>query len=140
MDPVTMIVTALASGAALGVSDAASAAVMDAYGELKALVRRRLAGRPAAEAVLARHASDPAAWREPLIAELSRCEAGDDDDLVAAARVVLGLTGAAARGGKYVVDARGAQGVQIGDRNQQDNVFGQGDALAVPGGRISGDG
>jgi hypothetical protein len=52
MDPVALIVTALASGAALGVSDAASTAVTDAYGELKALVRRRLAARSGAEQCL----------------------------------------------------------------------------------------
>ena len=53
MDPITLIVTALASGAALGVTDTASSAVKDAYAELKALVKKRLAGRPDAELVLA---------------------------------------------------------------------------------------
>ncbi len=45
MDPITLILTALAAGAALGVKDTASAAVLDAYNGLEALVRRRLAGR-----------------------------------------------------------------------------------------------
>jgi hypothetical protein len=54
MDPITLIVTALAAGAALGVKDAASSAVKDAYAGLKALVGKRLAGRPDAEVVLAR--------------------------------------------------------------------------------------
>ena len=40
MDPITLIVTALAAGAALGVQDTASAMVKDAYASLKALVRR----------------------------------------------------------------------------------------------------
>ena len=43
MDPITLIVTALAAGAALGVKDAASSAVKDAYAGLKALVSKRLA-------------------------------------------------------------------------------------------------
>ena len=45
MDPVTLILTALAAGAALGVKDTASAAVKDAYEGLKALVKKRFAGR-----------------------------------------------------------------------------------------------
>ena len=34
---------------------------------------------------------------------------------------LLDRTGASA--GKYAVDVRGAYGVQVGDRNRQDNVF-----------------
>ena len=102
MDPITLIVTALAAGAALGITDTASSAIKDAYAALKTLVRKRLGGRPDAELVLAKHEQAPQTWRAPLMAELD--EAG-------------------ARAGKYAVDARGAQGVQIGDRNTQHNVF-----------------
>lgn len=59
MDPITLIVTALAAGAALGLKDSASAAVQDAYAGLKALVRKRLAGRQDAELVLARYEQAP---------------------------------------------------------------------------------
>ena len=45
-------------------------------------------------------------------------------DLVAAARALMSLVDeAGARAGKYAVDVRGAQGVQIGDHTRQDNVF-----------------
>jgi hypothetical protein len=43
MDPITLIVTALAAGAALGVTDTASAIVKDAYAGPKAQVKKRLA-------------------------------------------------------------------------------------------------
>ena len=33
------------------------------------------------------------------------------------------VDGAGARAGKYTVDVRGAQGVQVGDRARQHNVF-----------------
>ena len=59
MDAVTLIVTALAAGAALGLKDTASAAVMDAYGSLKALVKKRLAGRRDGDLVLARRRLRP---------------------------------------------------------------------------------
>ena len=49
MDPITLIVTALAAGAALGAQDTVSAMVKDAYAGLKVLVRKRLGGGPGAE-------------------------------------------------------------------------------------------
>ncbi len=123
MDPITLIVTALAAGAALGVQDTAAAMVKDVYASLKALVRRRLGGDPGAEMVLARHEQAPETWHAPLMAELARAGAEGDGDLIAAAKALLDLVGKAGEAGKYAVDVRGAQGVQIGDHNRQDNVF-----------------
>jgi len=124
MDPVTLIVTALAAGAAMGVQDTASAMIKDAYAGLKALVKRRLGGGPNAEYVLARHEQAPETWQAPLMAELAETGADRDGDLIAAAQALLDLVGpAGVRAGKYAVDARGAQGVQVGDHNRQDNVF-----------------
>ena len=130
MDPITLIVTALAAGAASGAADAASSAVKDAYAGLKALVARRLGGRPDAELVLARHEQAPEVWQAPLMAELADAGADRDLELVQAARALMTLVdGAGARAGKYTVDVRGAQGVQVGDRASQHNVF-----HAPPGG------
>jgi hypothetical protein len=122
MDPITLIVTALAAGAALGVTDAAAEAVKDAYASLKALVRKRLGGRQDAELVLAKHERAPETWQAPLMAELAEAGAELDHDLIAAAQALLDLVGEVGAG-KYAVDARGAAGVQIGDHNSQDNVF-----------------
>jgi hypothetical protein len=124
MDPITLIVTALAAGAALGAQDTVSAMVKDAYAGLKVLVKRRLGGRPDAELVLAGHEQAPETWQAPLMAELAETGADGDRDLIAAAQALLDLVvGAEGRTGKYTVDARSAQGVQIGDHNRQDNVF-----------------
>lgn len=124
MDPITLIVTALAAGAALGVKDTASSAVKDAYAGLKALVSKRFGGRPGAELVLAKHERAPATWQAPLMAELGEAGADSDPDLVAAAQALMRLVDdAGARAGKYTVDVRGAQGVQVGEHNRQDNVF-----------------
>jgi hypothetical protein len=130
MDPITLIVTALAAGAALGAQDTVSAMVKDAYAGLKALVKRRLGGRPGAELVLARHEQAPETWQAPLMTELAETGADGDRDLIAAAQALLDLVGGAeGRTEKYTVDVRGAQGVQMGDHNRQDNVFN-----APPGG------
>ena len=124
MDPITLIVTALAAGAALGTQDTVSAMVKDAYAGLKALVKKRLGGGPAAELVLARHEQAPETWQAPLMAELAEAGADGDRDLIAAAQALLDLVaGAEGRTAKYTVDAGGALGVQIGDHNRQDNVF-----------------
>jgi hypothetical protein len=128
MDPITLIVTALAAGAASGVRDTASSAVKDAYANLKALLRKRFAGRQAGELVLAEHEKAPETWREPLALQLGEAGAGRDADLVAAAQELMRLVDAAgSRAGKYTVDVRGAQGVQVGDHGVQHNVFGAGD-------------
>ena len=124
MDPITLIVTALAAGAALGVQDTASAMIKDAYASLKALVTKRLGGGPGAELVLAKHEGAPETWQAPLMAELAESGADGDRDLIVAAQALLDLVGdAGGRAGKYTVDVRGAQGVQIGDHSRQDNVF-----------------
>jgi hypothetical protein len=124
MDPITLILTALAAGAGAGLTDTASSAVKDAYGSLKALVKKRLAGRPDADLVLARHEKAPQTWQAPLAAELDESGAGRDPDLMEAAQALMSLVDeAGTRAGKYTVDVRGAQGVQIGDYNTQDNIF-----------------
>jgi hypothetical protein len=124
MDPVTLIVTALAAGAASALQDGASAAVKDAYARLKALLTRRFAGRPSAELVLAEHQAAPQTWEKPLAAELSAAGAEGDADLVAAAQALMSLVDeAGSRAGKYVVTVRDSQGVQVGDYSTQTNIF-----------------
>jgi len=125
MDPVTLIVTALAAGAASALQDGASATVKDAYARLKALVKKRFAARTRGELVLAEHEAAPQTWEKPLAAELSAAGAEGDADLVAAAQALMSLVDEAGSGsGKYVVSVRDSHGVQIGDRNTQTNTFG----------------
>jgi hypothetical protein len=125
MDPVTLIVTALAAGAASALQDGASAAVKDAYAQVKALVTRRFAGRPKGELVLAEHEAAPQTWQAPLAAELSAAGADGDADLVAAAQILMSLIDdeAGSRSGKYAVSVRDSQGVQVGDHATQTNTF-----------------
>jgi hypothetical protein len=130
VDPITLIVTALVTGAAQGVRDDVSAMVKDAYASLKALVKKRLGGGADAELVLAKHEQSPGTWQAPLMAELAESGADRDHDLIAAAKALLDLASEAGGVGKYTVDVQGAQGVQIGDHNRQDNVFNP-----PPGGR-----
>jgi hypothetical protein len=124
VDPVSLIVAALAAGAVAGAQNTATDAVKDAYTGLKELVRRRLSGRMASEKALAQHDDSPLQAREALEAELVAVGAGDDAAVVdAAQRLMALLDPTGTQTGKYVVDLRGAQGVQVGDHNTQTNTF-----------------
>jgi hypothetical protein len=124
VDPVSMIVGALAAGAATGLKDNATNAVKDAYAGLRELVRRRFAARPTAEVALVEHEKAPEVWQVPLAAELEATGAGVDGQILEAARRVLALVEESGTpSSKYLVDLRGSQGVQVGDRNRQVNTF-----------------
>ena len=127
MEPVSLLLAALAAGVGAGVQDIAGSAVRDAYAKLREVLRRRFAGRPAAEEALAEHEKDPKAY-EPLLRKYVT-ETGADRDaevLELAERVLALADSAGSAAGKYRVDAAHAQGVQVGDRNQQINTFGAG--------------
>jgi hypothetical protein len=124
MDPVTLIVLALAAGAAAGLKDTASSAVTDTYTSLKALAKKRFAGRRDGELILTRYETAPETWEGPLAAELSAAGAGSDRELIATAWKLMSLIDeAGSRSGKYAVNVRGSQGVQVGDHNIQRNIF-----------------
>jgi hypothetical protein len=124
MDAVSLVVNALTFGAAQGIADTVSESVTAAYAKLKRLVRAKFAGNSPAEVALAEHASDPATWQAPLAKYLTSSGADADEAIVEAARQLLALLDPAGTAqGRYRVDLRGAQGVQVGDRNQQYNSF-----------------
>jgi hypothetical protein len=128
MDPITLIVAALAAGAASGaldtVKDGAKAGVTAAYAKLRALAKKRVAGNQAAEVALAKHETNPKSWEAPLTDELRDLHADSDADLVAAATALMELVDqAGARAGKYNVTIKGSKGVQVGDGNIQVNRF-----------------
>ena len=91
IDPVALIVTALASGTVTRDVDAALPTVRDAYAGLRVLARTRLDGLPNAELMLAGYEAAPDAWRDRLVAELEQAGAGRDPALVTAAEVLLCL-------------------------------------------------
>jgi hypothetical protein len=129
MDPITLIVAALAAGASAGTLEALKDDVKDlvkaAYARLRGLARACVADQPGAELVLAQHETDPQTWEAPLAMMLTEGGAASDVDLVAAARALMELadaTGTAA--GKYDVTISGSQGIQVGDHNVQVNRFG----------------
>jgi hypothetical protein len=124
VDPVSLVVNALASGAAQGAADSAGDAVKSAYTKLKQLVSARFSGSRSAEVILAEHAGDPETWQAPLAKALTASGVGADQAIIEVAQQLMALLDQAGTAeGKYQVDLRGAQGIQVGDGNQQYNTF-----------------
>jgi hypothetical protein len=111
VDPVTLVVAALAAGASAGATDAAAQGVKDAYAALKSLVARKAAGRPD-EFAVEEHAADPKAYEAPVAKLVKESGAAADAEVLAAARRLLELAdpkGAAA--GTYTITASGKRAV-----------------------------
>jgi hypothetical protein len=129
MEPITLIMAALAAGASAGALDALKDDVKDAakavYGKLHDLLRRRFRGNASAELILAEYQADPATYEAPLAKKLAEAGAADDADLVAAAKALMDLVDqAGARAGKYNVKIDNSEGVYVGDSGIQINRFG----------------
>lgn len=86
MDPLTLLVSALAAGAASALKDTASKAVADAYAALKGAIQKKYAGvdlRPVEQ----KPASEPK--RASLAEDLASAGAGADGELTELARRLL---------------------------------------------------
>jgi GGDEF domain-containing protein len=126
MDPVTLVVTALAVGGAEGLKETATKTIKDAYAALRSLVGRRLASRQGAEAVLDRYEGEPAVWEAPLISELSSADVATDNEILRAAQRLLALVDQKnAAKGKFDTHIEGdVKGFVQGDFNRVGMTFG----------------
>jgi hypothetical protein len=120
-----LVVAALVAGASAGLTDTASSAVRDAYAGLREAVHRRLAARSDDDVrVLDANDMEPEAWQARLSDVLSAGGVDRDEEVLAAARSLLQeLETAGQQPRLNIVDAREAQGTQIGDHNTQTNTF-----------------
>jgi hypothetical protein len=128
MEPITLIVTALAAGSSAGVIDALKDNVTEtakaAYAKLRGLARKRVAGQPDGQLILERHEAAPQKWEAMLTDELTAAGAANDAELMAAAKALMELIDqAGAKSGKYNVTVKDSKGVQVGDGNVQVNRF-----------------
>jgi hypothetical protein len=125
MDPITLIVTALAAGAASAMQDDAKSVVKTAFERLRHLVKKRFASPQNGEFMLEKHAAAPDIWQAPLRQELESSGAASDRELIEAAQALMKLLDPRGTGAsKYVVSIRDSTGVQVGDHNSQVNNFG----------------
>lgn len=128
MDPISLIVAALAAGAIMGVKDTASQAIQEAYTGLKALIRRRFAGNREADKALDQSERQPESDQALLADYLRAAGAAGDEELIKAAQAVLKQADpAGARAGKYNVSVTGGKGIVVGDNANVTMTFNEGD-------------
>ena len=95
---IELITTALAAGVSAGLTGTANQAVTDAYTGLKGLLARRLAGRPAALEALDAAETEPSVWQTRIGPALTAVGVERDEELLAAAQMVLAAAGHAPSG------------------------------------------
>ncbi|HEX6483846.1 MAG TPA: hypothetical protein VF043_33780 [Ktedonobacteraceae bacterium] len=108
MDPLTLILTALTAGAAVGEQAVVSDAIKDAYNGLKALIQRKFAGKPSAEAALTEHETDPQIWVAPLKKFLAQEHIDQDQAILQAAEQLLTQIKAQPGGEQHIQSAVGS--------------------------------
>lgn len=117
MDPVSMILSALATGA----GKAATEVIPDAYKGLKALVQRKFAGNSSAELMLAEYEKDPEASEALLKKKLEETGAVDDPEILKAAQQIVQQYKPQAS--TNVTVQGDVKGGQFGNGNTQTNTF-----------------
>jgi len=128
MEALALIATALAAGAAAGVHDSTSEAVVSLYARLRQRVRERLGGRSAEldDAIAAQQDRDTSA-PDPVAPELRRLleavQAGQDEELRALADGVLGQPVGARGGSVWNVRISNSQEIAVGDGTRQGSTF-----------------
>jgi hypothetical protein len=128
MDPITLVVTAVAAGAAAALKETSSAAIKDAYAAVTALIRRHFGANPEKQAIVDSDATGSEEWRGQLSEELRSTGAESDEELIAAARNLLSLVDPQGTSqGKYVVTVSGGKGVVVGDNAHVEQTFNESD-------------
>jgi predicted Rossmann fold nucleotide-binding protein DprA/Smf involved in DNA uptake len=121
MDPLTLIVTAVTVGAALGLKPVAEQAVKDAYAGLKRIIMDKYNDRKKVVPAVQNLEEDPESegWKALLKEGLAKLEAGQDEELLQAAQDLLTKAGPEGeKVGSYTI---------IGDGN----VIGSGNVVTV---------
>lgn len=108
MEPVTLILTALATGAAAGATVVGQNAIKDAYNGLKTLIQKRFSGQERAERALDDYTEDPETYEKPLAKQLQETGAVEDENIIKAAQQVMAVAEPEqAAQGKYNVQVKG---------------------------------
>jgi hypothetical protein len=124
MEPITLIIGALAAGASAAAKDTASQAVKDAYAGLKTLIQQRFAERktPEGEMALAKYEQKPAVWEAPLTDALIDTQTDQAADIREAAEALKQTLEQTPDGleavSKYILTIKNSEVGVIGDGAQ----------------------
>src|SRR5215467_10656842 len=127
MEPLSLILSALAAGATAIAQTTASEAMKDTYAALKTRIQKKFAGKPKAEAALANHADDPETYELPLKKALREGHLDQDQQVLQEARQLMTLLHSQQQVGlgKFNIQITHAQGIIQGDHATQTNNFGE---------------
>jgi hypothetical protein len=121
MEPVTLIIGALAAGAAAAGKDVGKQAVKDAYDALKSVIKKWFAEKqkPEGETALAKYEGKPQVWEAPLKDSLVETGADKAPEILKAVEVFKQALQRTPEGqkviAKYNLDITGSQVGVIGD-------------------------
>ncbi|OYE04065.1 hypothetical protein [Nostoc sp. 'Peltigera membranacea cyanobiont' 232] len=126
MEPISLIIAALGAGAIAATKDTAGTAVKDAYQGLKTLIKKKFESEPKAQMVLEEHETDPETYEAALKKKLAEAGVDRDAEIIKAAQELLKQEKPEeSAAGKYNTVFQGeVKGIQVGDRNKQENKFG----------------
>lgn len=108
IEPISLILTALVTGAAAGAIGVGKETIQDAYQGLKTLIQCRFAGQDKAERALADYVDDPDTYEKPLAKQLQETGAAEDEAIIRAAQELMAKAEPEqAAAGKYNVQVKG---------------------------------
>ena len=115
MEAISLILAALLTRVAKGAGQTAANAVQDVYRGFRDALKRRLAGKPAAQDAVEQYITDSEAWKGNLEVHLKQAGADQDQAVLDSASSVMRLADpSGASAGKYTINLAGAQGAQVG--------------------------
>ncbi|MCX5042467.1 hypothetical protein OG921_04675 [Aldersonia sp. NBC_00410] len=112
MEPVSLVIAALAAGATTGITNVAGTAITEAYNALKKLIGGKLAEKGKDPAVV--NEKDPEKLKVDLGGELTDADI-DDTIRVVATELLKNADPAGSQAGKYVVTVENSKGTVVGD-------------------------
>ncbi len=124
MEPLTLILGALAAGATAAAKDTASQAIKDAYAGLKTLIQRRFAEKkaPEGEMALTKYEEKPDVWEAPLKDALVETDTDQAAEILKAAEALKQALEQTSEGreavSKYILNIQGSEVGVIGDGAQ----------------------
>jgi hypothetical protein len=116
MDPMSMLISALTTGAVVALQETAGTAVKDAYQGLVNLIGKRFSTNSKAKAALEGYKEDPETWKKPLEKSIRETNLAEDQEVLVLAQKLLQLTESQKPSAKYDVKVTGnVQGLVQGD-------------------------
>ena len=120
MEPISLILAALLAGTSTGIGNVTATAIKDSYDALRAALKRKLASEPEAEAAIDDYPVDQDRYEELLRTALWRAGADRDNDIISAARAIVGAVNPQALA-RFNVSIADSENIQVGDGNVQVN-------------------